>query len=285
MNGREVLIEKIERLEAASQPEVASLLGLWHFWKKEYQDAFVGFSSAVPIDFRLGFLAVAAWRAEWGAKPLPADFEAKAPLASACFLAWAGKTDEGLAVLKKSGAAVERIRSFLYVYLKLLALPPGPSNRPVEFRERLEEVVKTEYGVSSDRTRSLLSLYDSGDLAGTVTELRPLLENLFSVPPFTSVDFLWLLFLSGVGHLDFASLSSAVAELEVLSSGPLSGWKERKRAAGRLLFYFFLLRAGLESFEKALKINPNFGKAAKNAQLVKKEKPELVELIKQFSVL
>ncbi|MGH8004987.1 MAG: hypothetical protein ACRECJ_09735, partial [Limisphaerales bacterium] len=160
-----------------------------------------------------------------------------------------------------------------------------PSNRPAEFRERLEDVVKAEYGVSSDRTRQLLSLYDSGDLAGTATVLRPLLENLLAVPPFTSVDFLWLLFLSGVGILDFASLSAALAELEGLPSNSFPDWKARKRGAGHLLLYFFLLRAGLESFERALKINPNFGKAAKNAQLVKKEKPELVDLIKQFSVL
>ncbi len=285
MHDREVLVERIKRSEAAGRPEVASLLGLWHFWKKEYPAAFSGFSAAVPIDFRFGFLAVAAWRSEWGAKPLPADFEAKAPLAAGCFWAWAGKPDEGQAALKKSGTAADRVRFFLDVYLQLLSLPPGPSNRPAEFRERLEEVVKTEYGVSSDMTRHLLAQYDSGDLAGTATGLRPLLENFFAIPPFTSVDFLWLLFLSGVGSLDFASLSSAAAELEGFASIPLPGWKERKRVAGHLLLYFFLLRAGLESFEKALKINPNFSKAAKNAQLVKTEKPELVELIKQFSVL
>ncbi|MCI0595710.1 MAG: hypothetical protein L0Z48_04100 [candidate division Zixibacteria bacterium] len=285
MNGREVIIEKIDRSAAAEKPEVASLLGLWHFSRKQYPAAFFNFSVAVPIDYRFGFLAVAAWRAEWGAKPLPADFEAKAPLASGCFWAWAGKTDEGLAALKKSGTAVDRIRSFLEVYLKLLSLPPGPSSRPAEFRERLEGVVQAEFGVNASRTRSLMARYGSGDLAGTVTELRPILENFFTVPPFTSVDFLWLQFLSGVGNLDFASLSSAVAELEGIPSGPPSGWKERKRSAGHLLLYFFLLRAGLESFEKSLKINPHFAKAAKNAHLVKMEKPKLVELIKQFSVL
>jgi hypothetical protein len=285
MTDRDVLIEKIVRSEAAGRPEVASLLGLWHFWKKEYPAAFFGFSTAVPIDFHFGFFAVAAWRSEWGAKPLPADFEAKAPLASACFWAWSGKPDEGLGALKKAGTVAEKMGSFLEVYLKLLSLSPGPSSRPSEFRDRLEAVIKAEYGVSSDMTRNLLSLYDSGDLAGTATGLRPLLEKFFDVPPFSSIDYLWLLFLSGVGNLDFAILSAAVAELEGLKAPPHSGWKERKLAAGHLLLYFFLLRAGLESFEKALKINPNFAKAAKNSQLVKKEKPELVELIKQFSVL
>ena len=129
------------------------------------------------------------------------------------------------------------------------------------------------------------SLYDSGDLAETATGLRPVLEKFFAVPPLSSVDYLWLLFLSGAGNLDFTTLSAAVAELEGLKTAPHPGWKERKMAAGSLLLYFFLFRAGLESFEKALKINPNFGKAAKNSQLVKKGKPELAELIKQFSVL
>ena len=285
IQNQALLIEKIDRSEAAEKPEVAALLGLWHFSQKRYPVAFFNFSVAVPIDYRFGFFAAAAWRAEWGAKPLPADFEAKAPLAASCFWAWAGKAEEGLAVLKKAGSAAERIRIFLEVYLKLLSLPPGPFNRPAEFRDRLERVVKAEYGVSSDRTRKLLSLYDSGDLSGTVTELRPRLEQFFTIPPFTSVDFLWLLFLTGVGSLDFGSLSSALVELDGSPSGPVSGWKERKRAAGSLLLYFFLLRAGLESFDKALKINPNFAKAVRNAQLVKEEKPELVELIKQFSVL
>ncbi len=285
MNDWELLIEKIDRSEAAEKPEVASLLGLWHFSRKQYPAAFFNFSIALPIDYRFGFLAVAAWRAEWGAKPLPADFAANAPLASGCFWAWAGKPDEGMAALKKLGMATDRIRSFLEIYLNLLSLPPGPSNRPVEFRDRLEEGIRAEHGVNSDRIRFLLSLYDSGDLAALTTELRPLLERFFVVPPFTSVDFLWLMFLSGVGHLDFTTLSSAVAELEGFPSAPFSSWKERKRAAGHLLLYFFLLRAGLESFEKSLKINPNFAKSARNTQLVKKEKPELVELIKQFSVL
>ncbi len=285
MIERDVLIEKIVRSEAAGRPEVASLLGLWHFWKKEYPAAFLGFSTAVPVDFRFGFLAITAWRSEWGARPLPADFEAKAPLASACFWAWAGKPDEGLLALKKEGTAAGTIGSFLDVYLKILSLPPGPSSRPPEFRDRLEAMVKAEYGVSSDMTRHLLSRYDSGDLAGTATGLRPLLEKFFAVPPFSSIDYLWLLFLSGTGNLDFATLSAAVAELEGLKAPPHPGWKERKLAAGHLLLYFFLLRAGLESFEKALKINPNFGKAVKNSQLVKKEKLELVELIKQFPVL
>ena len=285
MINRDVLIEKIVRSEAANRPEVASLLGLWHFWKKEYPAAFFGFSAAVPIDFHFGFFAVAAWRSEWGAKPLPADFEAKAPLASACFWAWSGKPDEGLMALKKAGTGTEKMGPFLEVYLKLLSLSPGPSSRPSEFRDRLEAVIKAEFGVSSDMTRNLLSIYDSGDLAGTATGLRSLLEKFFDVPPFSSIDYLWLLFLSGVGNLDFAILSAAIAELEGLKPPPHSGWKERKLAAGHLLLYFFLLRAGLESFEKALKINPNFGKAAKNSQLIKKEKPELVELIKQFSVL
>lgn len=283
-DGRELVIDKINRSEAAEKPEVAALLGLWNFWKKQYPAAFFNFSIAVPIDYRFGFLAAAAWRAEWGAKPLPDDFEAKAPLASGCFWAWAGKGEEGLAALKKTGAAASRERSFLEVYLKLLTLPTGPSNRPAEFRVRLEEAVRAEYGVSSDMTRHLLALYDSGDLAGTATGLRPVLEQFLNVPPFSSVDYLWLLFLSGVGNLDFGSLSTALAEVEGYPSGVPSNWKERKRAAGQLLLYFFLLRAGLESFEKSLKINPNFAKAAKNAQLVKKEKPELVELIKQFPI-
>lgn len=285
MNDRDAVIGKIARSEAAGRPEVSSLLGLWHFWKKEYPAAFFGFSTAVPIDFRFGFFAVAAWRSEWGAKPLPADFEAKAPLASACFWAWSGKPDEGHLALQKAGTAAGTIWSFLDVYLRLLSLPPGPSNRPAEFRDRLEAMIKTEYGVSSDMTRHLLALYDSGDLAGVATGLRPLLERSFDVPPFSSIDYLWLLFLSGTGSLDFATLSAAVAELEGLKALPHPGWKERKLAAGSLLLYFFLLRAGLESFEKALKINPNFAKAAKNSQLVKKEKPEMVELIKQFSIL
>jgi hypothetical protein len=283
-DGRELVIEKINRSEAAEKPEVAALLGLWNFWKKQYPAAFFNFSIAVPIDYRFGFLAAAAWRAEWGAKPLPAEFEAKAPLAASCFWAWAGKADEGLAALQKAGTAAERMRTFLETYLKLLSLPPGPSHRPAEFRDRLEGAVRAEYGVSSDTTRRLLALYDSGNLAGVATGLRPLLENFLNVPPFTSVDFLWLLFLSGVGNLEFGSLSSALGELEGFPSDAPSNWKERKRAAGQLLLYFFLLRAGLESFEKSLKINPNFAKAAKNAQLVKKEKPELVELIKQFPI-
>ncbi|MCI0329983.1 MAG: hypothetical protein L0196_03395 [candidate division Zixibacteria bacterium] len=283
MDDRTTILEKIERSEAAGRPDTAALLGLWHFEKKEYPAAFLAFSTAVSVHFRYGFWAVSAWRAEWGAKPLPADFEAKSPLPSACFWAWVGKPDEGLAALQKTGTEKERIQVFLQVYLKLLLLPPGPSSRPPEFRERLEEVIKAEYGVSSDRTRNLLAQYDAGNLAGVLAGLRSTLEQFFAVPPFSSIDYLWLLFLSGIGHLDFASITAALAELEGLPVSP--GWKTRKAAAGQLLFYFFLLRAGLESFEKALKINPHFGKAAKNAQLVRIEKPDLVELLKQFSVL
>src|SRR3989304_2856721 len=283
MDDRTITLEKIARSEAAVRPDAAALLGLWHFEKKEYPAAFLAFSTAVSSQPRFGFWAVAAWRSEWGAKPLPADFVAKAPLPSACFWAWTGKPDEGLAALKKAGTVAEKIHSFLEVYLKLLSLPPGPSSRPAEFRERLEELIREEYGVSSDRTRNLLALYDAGNLAGVLAGLRPPLEQFFAVPPFTSVDYLWLLFLSGIGNLDFACISEALSELEHFPDSP--GWKAQKSAAGQLLFYFFLLRAGLESFEKALKINPNFSKAVKNTHLVKKEKLELVELLKQFRVL
>ena len=246
MDDRTITLEKIARSEAAVRPDAAALLGLWHFEKKEYPAAFLAFSTAVSSQPRFGFWAVAAWRSEWGANPLPADFVAKAPLPSACFWAWTGKPDEGLAALKKAGTVAEKIHSFLEVYLKLLSLPPGPSSRPAEFRERLEELIREEYGVSSDRTRNLLALYDAG-------------------------------------NLDFACISEALSELEHFPDSP--GWKAQKSAAGQLLFYFFLLRAGLESFEKALKINPNFSKAVKNTHLVKKEKLELVELLKQFRVL
>lgn len=285
MNEQEAAIEKIVHSEAAAQPEVAALLGLWHAAKKDYPAAYLSFSTALSQNIRFGFYAVSTWRSEWGAKPLPPDFVSRAPLAAASFWAWAGKPEEGFSALKRAGAgAPEKVAELLGVYLQLLSLPSGPSHRPLEFRRRLEALVKATHGINSDLTRRLLALYDSGDLAGVLAGLRPLLEKVFAVPPFTSVDGLWLLFLSGVGQLDFASISAAVAELDGVKAGFLPGWRERRRAAGFLLLYFFLLRAGLESFEHSLKINPKFSRAAKNAELVKGEKAELAELIKQFSI-
>lgn len=285
MNERDLALAKIVGTETAGRPDVAGLLGLWHYSRREYPAAFAAFSAAPSHELRWGFFAVAAWRSEWGAKPLPEDFAVKAPWAAAAFWAWAGKGVEGLAALGEAEPeGQEKVRLFLEVYLELLSLPPGPSSRPAEFRDRLQVVIKMEYGVNSDMARKFLALYDAGDLAGTATGLRPSLERFFTVPPFTAIDHLWLLFLTGTENFPLGTLSAALEELERQTFDPFPGWKEGKRAAGQLLFFLFMLRAAQESFEKALKINPKFGKAGNNAQLMKSNKPELVDLLREIPI-
>lgn len=284
MDERDILLEKIGQLDPAQKPEIAGLLGLWQASQKKHLAAFHSLSAACEKFEPAGFWAVSAWRSEWGSKPLPAEFQAKAPLASAVFWAYAQKPEEAKAALKRyTPSNASAIRDFLLVFLPLLeggvAFSP-----PDEFRGTLESALKTHFGVTSEKTRELLAEFDAGNRTAVTLGLMPVLEGFVALPPFCTVDYLWILFLSGIGNIDFAAVTAALTELEKpeLSGNP--AWQPRRRAAGNLLLYFFLIRAAGESFERALNINPNFSRAAKNNQLLKKEKPELVQLVKQFSL-
>jgi hypothetical protein len=284
MDERDILLEKIGRSETVQKPEIACLLGLWHSSQKRHLAAFHSFSAACEKYERAGFWAVSAWRSEWGGKPLPADFQARLPLASATFWALAQKPEEAKAALKRfSSSSPSEIRDFLLVFLPLLEGGGNFSPAPM-FRSALESVLKSHFGVTSEKTRELLAEYDAGNGAAVTLGLVPVLESFFSLPPFCAIDYLWILFASGIGNVDFAAVSAALAELEKPELSGAPDWLRRHRAAGNLLLYFFLIRAAGENFERALNINPGFSRAAKNGQLLKKEKPELVQLIKQFSL-
>lgn len=284
MDERDLLLEKIGRSELAQKPEIAGLLGLWHASQKKHLAAFHSLSAACERFEPAGFWAVSAWRSEWGSKPLPAEFQAKSPLASAAFWAYAQKPEEAKAALKRfSPSSPSEIRDFLLVFLPLLEGGSGFSP-PAEFRGTLESTLKTHFGVTSEKTRELLAEFDAGNRTAVTLGLMPVLEGFFVLPPFCTVDYLWILFLSGIGNVDFAAVTAALAELEKPEAAGNSAWQSRHRAAGNLLLYFFLIRVAGESFERSLNINPNFSRAAKNSQLLKKEKPELVQLVKQFSL-
>ncbi len=286
MDEQEQILQKIACSELAQEPRTAGLLGLWQASRKEYPAAFLSFSVALQIKTDpFGFFAVAAWTAEWGIKPLPEDFQKEAPLASACFWAWAGKPAEGrLALAQADSSADEKLRQLLDVYLQILEAANNPASIPPDFRALLEAVLKTEFGVSSETTRRLFSEYESGNFSAVAAGLRPVLGELFVLPPFSTLDYLWILFSTGVDKIEFSAIIAALAELEDAGFDFARNWRQRQQAAGYLLLYFFLLRAGGESFEKALAINPNFSRAVKNADLVKEEKQELALQVKQFLV-
>ena len=284
MNERDLLLEKISRADSAQKPEIAGLLGLWNASHKQFGAAFSSFAAACEKNEPAGFWAVSAWRSERGTQPLPNEFQAKAPAAAAAFWALAQKPEEARAALKRiSTSSRSEVRDFLRIYLPLLDAgrkhPSGP-----EFRQELESLLKERFGVNSEATRRMLSEFDSGNRAAVALGLVPVLERFIELPPFCAVHYLWILFLSGSGAVDFSTVTAALAELERPELAAFSEWQRRWRAAGHLLLYFFLVRAGGENFERALSINPNFSRAAKNAQLVKKEKPELARLVKQFSL-
>jgi hypothetical protein len=284
MEEKELLLEKIGRSELAQKPEIAGLLGLWYASQKKHPAAFLSFSAVCEKSEAAGFWAVSAWKSEWGSKPLPAEFQAKAPLATAAFWAWAQKPEEARAALKRfSPSSRSQVRDFLLLYLSLLDAGTGfiPS---AGLRGALEDFMKGFFGVTAEKTRRLLSEFDAGNRAAVVLGLVPVLEGFLALPPFCTIDYLWILFLSGVGQVDFAAVSGALEELERPEFAGLPDWQRRRRAAGQLLLYFFLVRAGGECFERAKSINPNFSRAVKNAQLVKKEKPELAGLVKLFSL-